>query len=85
MKRHGGIKGQTQKVCFLGVSILRGVYSLLAAFEREAGVTGPHVNFFCKGCSMMLNGLFLNSSVVEMLEKRITRSGYIISNYRDLY
>lgn len=46
---------------------LRGVNSILAASERNADVSVQHVNFPSKDCSMQLNGLFLNRSILGII------------------
>lgn len=57
------------------VFISHGVNCLLAAFDRMAGVLGLHLDFFSEGCSMQMNGIFLNNGVFlnkgvrEMLER----------------
>lgn len=53
------------------------------AIDREAGVPGPRVYVFSKGCYMYLTDHFLSSGVRRLLEGRDDRAGdMVFTNYK---
>lgn len=74
MKMPGSVVLQRRPLSGMRVPFLRGLNFLLQGIEREAEVPGLHVDSYSKGRSTKMNGLFLNSGVHGMLEKRDYRA-----------
>lgn len=54
----------------MGVCISQGVNFFLVTIYWEAGVSGVHIDFSSKICSMQFNCLFRNSGVRGMLNEK---------------
>lgn len=63
MTKHGDVQYQRQPVRKLENSILHGLNSLFTGIKQGADEPGQHIDDSSKGCSIQLNGLFLNCGV----------------------
>lgn len=78
MIKPGGVERRSQPLSRMRASILRDLKSLLVAIEREASIPGLLVDFYSGGFSMQLNGLFLGSSVLGMLDGKDRCAGDMV-------
>lgn len=78
MAKPDAVKRQRQRLSRMKVSIYHSVNFKLVAIEREAGVPGLQKEFSIKGRSELLNGLFVNRGLREILQGKDYREVYVV-------